>query len=147
MPENTRSWVRPAAIIAGTAVVGGAAYLAYRHLRSSSEVSDGKSIGEKIKHEGNLFFQKADYAKALEKFNQAAEKCTNDEKELKAICCQNAAACLEKLGKFPECILKCTEALKHKPRYLKAIARRASAHSHLNEDEEALRGTNSLLSP
>jgi tetratricopeptide (TPR) repeat protein len=142
MPEDNRSWVRPA-IIAGTAVVGGAAaYLAYRHFTGSSDASlEGinQSLAERIKHEGNIFFQKANYAKALEKFNEAVEKCSNDEKELKAICYQNAGACLEKLGKFPECILKCTEALKLKPRYVKAIARRAGAHSHLGEDEEALR--------
>jgi tetratricopeptide (TPR) repeat protein len=146
MPEESRfpPWAKTAAVaVGGSVVVGGAAYLAYRHFRgtdsSSLSLNNGKSLAENIKHQGNLFFQKADYAKALEKFNEAAEKCQEDEKELKAISYQNAAACLEKLGKYPECILKCTEALKMKPRYVKAIARRASAHSFLGEDEEALR--------
>lgn len=45
----------------------------------------GSGVADKIKGQGNELFAKADYAKALERFNEAVEKCKDDEKDLKAV--------------------------------------------------------------
>uniref|UniRef100_A0A7E5A0I6 Mitochondrial import receptor subunit TOM70 n=1 Tax=Panagrellus redivivus TaxID=6233 RepID=A0A7E5A0I6_PANRE len=147
MPEGTKlsPLVKGAAIVGGTALVGTAAYFAYKHFSDGSSSGSGsknsvpKSPAERLKEAGNELFKKKKYDEALENFRQAANLCDEKETTLKSVCNQNAAACLEKLELYPECILACTTAIEINPRYTKAIVRRAQVHAKLNEDEEAMR--------
>ncbi|KAE9553016.1 hypothetical protein FO519_003777 [Halicephalobus sp. NKZ332] len=136
MPEGNNEWVKKAAVVAGcTALAAGGTYLVYKKYYAAP----GAVTADSLKGDGNVFFQQKNYQKALEKFDEALVQAKENEKELRAICHQNAAACLEKLDRIPEAILRCSDAIALRPNYIKAIMRRANLHAILGENEECLR--------
>uniref|UniRef100_A0AC34RGG9 Mitochondrial import receptor subunit TOM70 n=1 Tax=Panagrolaimus sp. JU765 TaxID=591449 RepID=A0AC34RGG9_9BILA len=137
MPEDNSQWVKRAAIVAGcTVVAAGATYFVYRQLSKPQ-----KATPESFKELGNTYFQQKNYQEAVKTFDEALKLAGNDPnlKDLRSICHQNAAACLEKLDRLPEAILRCSEAIVLRPQYLKALIRRGSLHASLGENEECLR--------
>eukprot|EP00755_Sulcionema_specki_P012344 Sspe_Gene.8342::Locus_2841_Transcript_1_1_Confidence_1.000_Length_1232::g.8342::m.8342 len=98
----------------------------------------------KAKAEGNEFFGKKEYPKAIEKYSEALEvidgRWQEREAEVKALhtaCFSNRAECFLKLKKFNEAEADCTAALSEAPENIKALYRRALARKELNDFDNA----------
>ncbi|OXU29262.1 hypothetical protein TSAR_007507 [Trichomalopsis sarcophagae] len=93
---------------------------------------------QKYKGEGNKFFSAGKFDEAIAQYNLAIETCPVENVEELATFYQNRAAAYEKLKKFSAVRADCTKALELKPRYVKALIRRARAMESNNELETAL---------
>lgn len=132
-------------LIGGTCLVGGIALAWYwrksfkkRSKQSSSGLSDnvvegvsrlspGLKSSQIMKERGNEFFKAGKYQKALEAFIAAITLCPETERRHLAICHQNKAAALERMGRISECIEECSAAIKLDPHYVKPLVRRSKA--------------------
>lgn len=93
---------------------------------------------QKFKNEGNTHFKMGKYDEAIAKYNDAIEACPKENAEELAIFYQNRAAAHEQLKKYSSVKADCTKALELKPKYAKALIRRARALEHCNDLEAAL---------
>lgn len=83
-----------------------------------------------LKVEGNALYKSADYKEAIEKYSSAATSAhaTDDDR---AVYLANRAAAYLKLQQFDNVVKDATEALKLRPSYFKALARRREANEAL----------------
>ncbi|KAJ1889162.1 TOM (translocase of outer membrane) complex component, partial [Kickxella alabastrina] len=91
-----------------------------------------KKIAQSLKSRGNKFFQAKRYAKAIELYTQALRF---DEDP---VFFSNRAACYAADNQHAKVIEDCTSALKHEPRYVKALMRRAQAYENTEMFRDAL---------
>ncbi|XP_017875596.1 mitochondrial import receptor subunit TOM70 [Ceratina calcarata] len=106
--------------------------------KSASEPETPLERAQVFKNVGNELFKIGKYDEAISKYNDAIEACPQDNTETLAIFYQNRAAAYEQLKKYSAVKADCTIALKLKPRYVKALLRRARAMEQCNELETAL---------
>jgi len=85
-----------------------------------------------IKNRGNKNFKVRRYAKAVECYTEALAHCPEGASAERSTFYQNRAAAKENLQLYDEAIEDCTAALELSPRYIKALARRASLYERLN---------------
>lgn len=81
-----------------------------------------------FKTEGNNYFKKGTYDKAIECYSKAIEACPLENPTELSTFFQNRAACYEHLKKHSSVIDDCTKALEFKSNYTKALYRRARAY-------------------
>ncbi|KZC14004.1 PREDICTED: mitochondrial import receptor subunit TOM70 [Dufourea novaeangliae] len=93
---------------------------------------------QRFKNKGNEHFKIGKYDEAITQYNNAIEACPMENTEALATFYQNRAAAYEQLKKFSAVKADCTKALELKPRYAKALLRRARAMEHCNNLESAL---------
>ncbi|XP_014216249.1 mitochondrial import receptor subunit TOM70 [Copidosoma floridanum] len=91
-----------------------------------------------FKTEGNKLFQSGKFDEAIEQYNQAIEACPPECIEELATYYQNRAAAYEKLQKYSSVKADCNKALELKPKYVKALVRRAKALEHFDDLVTAL---------
>ncbi|XP_014486803.1 PREDICTED: mitochondrial import receptor subunit TOM70 [Dinoponera quadriceps] len=93
---------------------------------------------QRYKKEGNTYFKIGKYDKAIAQYNMAIEICPVQNVEEMATFYQNRAAAYEQLGKYDSVKMDCTKAIELKPRYVKALLRRARASEQMGDLESAL---------
>ncbi|XP_076231467.1 translocase of outer membrane 70 [Calliopsis andreniformis] len=93
---------------------------------------------QRFKDEGNRHFRMGKYDEAIAQYTNAIDTCPKENVEELAIFYQNRAAAYEHLQKYSAVKADCTKALELKPKYVKALLRRARALEHCNELETAL---------
>ncbi|XP_066590629.1 mitochondrial import receptor subunit TOM70 isoform X1 [Prorops nasuta] len=93
---------------------------------------------QKCKNLGNSHFRIGKYDEAIAEYNNAIDACPKENKEELATFYQNRAAAYEHLRKYNSVKEDCTKALELKPKYAKALLRRARALEQTNELESAL---------
>uniref|UniRef100_A0A0A9XTA0 Mitochondrial import receptor subunit TOM70 n=4 Tax=Lygus hesperus TaxID=30085 RepID=A0A0A9XTA0_LYGHE len=82
----------------------------------------------KLKEDGNIMYKAKKFPEAIRCYSEAIELCPASEKEyLLSALYQNRAAAYESLDDLEAVISNCTEAIKIKPTYLKALLRRYKA--------------------
>lgn len=92
-----------------------------------------------LKNEGNEFFRRKEYAKAIECYSQALIACNADHDAITAATLyQNRAAANEALGQVDDVIKDCSQAIELNKSYVKALVRRARAFESKEMLEEAL---------
>ena len=106
--------------------------------KSTSEPETLLEKAQKYKNEGNEQFKKGKYDEAIIQYNLAIEICPKENTEVLATFYQNRAAAYEQLKKYSAVKADCTKALELKPKYAKALLRRARAMEHCNDLESAL---------
>lgn len=79
------------------------------------------------KDKGNKYFKGGRYELAIQCYNQAIESCPQGKSNDLATFYQNRAAAYEQLDNSSAVVNDCTMALRHNPRYVKALERRARA--------------------
>lgn len=90
------------------------------------------------KAEGNDYFKKGIYDKAIACYTKAIEECPKDNVTELATFYQNRAAAYDNLKKYSAVIEDCTKALNLKATYTKALYRRARAYEALKEWSDCL---------
>ncbi|EFN76419.1 mitochondrial import receptor subunit TOM70 [Harpegnathos saltator] len=93
---------------------------------------------QRYKKEGNAYFKIGKYDKAIAQYNTAIEICPALNVDEVATFYQNRAAAYEQLGKYDSVKMDCTKAIELKPRYVKALLRRARALEQMGDLESAL---------
>lgn len=111
--------------------------------KSDAEVVAHKKLtpleeAQQHKAEGNAFFHKGEYDKAIEAYDQAIMSCPLENTIDLATFFQNRAAAYEQLSRWSKVIEDCTRALELNNRYLKALQRRARALEKTEKFEESL---------
>lgn len=96
-----------------------------------------------LKAEGNTLYKAGDYTAAAEKYARAARSAHVSDEE-RAVFLANRAAASLKMQKFSDVVADATEALKLKPSYVKAVARRKEAHERLGDWSAALEDAKTL---
>ncbi|KAJ2373367.1 TOM (translocase of outer membrane) complex component [Coemansia sp. RSA 2607] len=91
-----------------------------------------KRLAQSLKSRGNKFFQAKRYPKAIAMYTQALRF---DEDP---VFYSNRAACYAAENDTEKVIEDCTSALKHEPRYIKALMRRAQAYETTDRFRDAL---------
>lgn len=89
------------------------------------------------KNEGNEWFKKGKYDEAIALYNEAIEICPMENKEILATFYQNRAAAYEQLKKCNSVKADCTKAIELRPKYPKALLRRAKVMEYYNDLESA----------
>ncbi|XP_076377050.1 translocase of outer membrane 70 [Megalopta genalis] len=92
----------------------------------------------RFKVEGNHYFKIGKYDEAIVQYNNAIQTCPNENTEDLATFYQNRAAAYDQLKKYTAVKADCTKALELKPRYTKALFRRARVMERYNDLEAAL---------
>lgn len=90
------------------------------------------------KSDGNSYFHKGQYDKAIEAYDQAIMACPLENAIDLATFYQNRAAAYEQLGRWNKVIEDCSRALDLNNRYLKALQRRARAFEKTDKFEDSL---------
>ncbi|XP_053989726.1 mitochondrial import receptor subunit TOM70 [Hylaeus volcanicus] len=93
---------------------------------------------QRLKNEGNNLFKLGKYNEAIKLYNDAIYACPKENTDALATFYQNRAAAYEQLKEYNVVKLDCTKALELKPRYTKALLRRARALEQCCELEAAL---------
>ncbi|XP_031848082.1 translocase of outer membrane 70 isoform X2 [Nomia melanderi] len=93
---------------------------------------------QRYKCEGNTQFRIGKYDEAIKQYTKAIDTCPPENTEDLATFYQNRAAAYEQLKKYSAVKVDCTKALELKPRYTKALLRRARALECCNDFESAL---------
>ncbi|XP_043277682.1 mitochondrial import receptor subunit TOM70 [Venturia canescens] len=93
---------------------------------------------QRYKNLGNIVFKAGKYDEAIAHYNMAIEACPKDNKSDLATFYQNRAAAYEQLKKYTAVKEDCTRALELKPKYVKALLRRARAMERMNKLELVL---------
>ncbi|KAJ3175082.1 cytochrome c oxidase subunit 1 [Geranomyces variabilis] len=88
-----------------------------------------KALEHKAK--GNAEFKNQNYADALASYLEAVAICPEDEVGDRAVFHANIAACHIHTKEYAKAVASCTEALKCKPDYQKALLRRAAANEKI----------------
>ena len=91
-----------------------------------------------LKSQGNEFFKKNQYDRAIKCYSEAIVKCPVDNKADLAVFYQNRAAANEKLKRWEAVVRDCTHAIELDIRYCKALRRRANAYRVLKRKEDCL---------
>jgi len=107
------------------------------------------------KNEGNKLYASQDYERALKKYKKSLEFFQHDSdlkdeekvkaKEIKVPCYLNTAVCLMRTKKFKEAIENCTKALEIEKDNVKALFRRGTCYSEVNEWEASKKDLNRAL--
>eukprot|EP01094_Clydonella_sp_ATCC50884_P012671 TRINITY_DN22975_c0_g1_i1.p1 TRINITY_DN22975_c0_g1~~TRINITY_DN22975_c0_g1_i1.p1 ORF type:complete len:312 (+),score=65.86 TRINITY_DN22975_c0_g1_i1:68-1003(+) len=96
------------------------------------------------KAQGNEFYKRRQFAEALDAYRRAIDAAPPDH-EQRAIFHSNAAACNVMLEDWDAAIEDCTVALKHDPKYMKALKRRAKAYEKAEKPDLALEDLKKIL--
>lgn len=99
-----------------------------------------------LKLEGNTHYQASDYSLAVEAYTRAASSAHASDDD-RAVYLANRAAAHLKLSNHSEVVADASHALRLKPRYLKALARRKEAYEHLEDWRAALQDAKELDCP
>ncbi|KAK8876176.1 Hsp90 cochaperone [Tritrichomonas musculus] len=89
-------------------------------------------LAEKDKIEGNRFFSKGEYSKAIECYSEAIKRQPKN-----AIYYANRAAAYTKLDEVMLAIVDCQTAIELDPKYVKAYTRKASCHFKMKDFDNA----------
>lgn len=119
--------------------------------KSSESIDDSNVSKDKLKEpkspleialehkaEGNDFFKKSKFDKAISCYTKAIETCPPDNVTELATFYQNRAAAYDNLKKYSAVIEDCSKALELKPTYTKALYRRARAYESTKEFSDCL---------
>lgn len=96
------------------------------------------------KSQGNELYKEKEFAAAAEAYTRGIELTPKDHPTI-AILYANRAACYANLKRNEDVISDCTNALAIDPRYIKALLRRAVAYENLENHQEALYGTFTMI--
>ncbi|CAL7945260.1 unnamed protein product [Xylocopa violacea] len=110
----------------------------YPPKKIASETETPLERAQRFKNEGNEQFRIGKYDEAIIHYNNAIETCPTENTEDLATFYQNRAAAYEQLKKYSAVKEDCTKALELKPRYAKALLRRARAMEQCGELESAV---------
>ncbi|XP_076749172.1 translocase of outer membrane 70 [Xylocopa sonorina] len=110
----------------------------YPPKKTASETETPLERAQRFKNDGNEQFKIGKYDEAISQYNNAIEACPKENIEDLATFYQNRAAAYEQLKKYSAVKTDCTKALELKPRYSKALLRRARAMEQCGELESAL---------
>ncbi|XP_043259662.1 mitochondrial import receptor subunit TOM70 [Colletes gigas] len=102
------------------------------------EIESPLEKAQRFKNKGNDYFNTGRYDEAIVQYNNAIDTCPVENTDDLATFYQNRAAAYEQLKKYSGVKADCTKALELKPRYAKALLRRARALEHYNDLEAAL---------
>lgn len=106
--------------------------------QSSSNGSASLPPHMKAKAEGNAFFQRKDYEKAIEMYSEAIKLCPDLNTEDKSVFYQNRAAACEMLDRVDQVIEDCSQAINLNSKYIKARIRRAKAFEKKGKLKDSL---------
>lgn len=99
---------------------------------------------EALKQEGNTLFGQQAFSEASKKYTEAIIAGPPKAAEL-AVYFANRAACLMKLELWKDAVDDCTQALKLKEGYIKALLRRCASYEKMDELESALLDANKVV--
>lgn len=99
-----------------------------------------------LKEEGNRLYKSGEYQSAIDKYKRASESGHADD-DARAVYLANLAAAAFKLQRWDEVVKAASTALKLKPGYSKALARRREARERLGDWRGALDDATSLKAP
>ncbi|XP_065883040.1 tetratricopeptide repeat protein 1-like [Dysidea avara] len=105
---------------------------------SEEQRKELKEQAGELKNKGNDLYKTGEYEEAIELYSEALQVYPSDCDNERAVCHANRAACYVKMDKHEESISDCSEALKMKPDYMKALLRRAQSYEATEKLEEAL---------
>jgi tetratricopeptide (TPR) repeat protein len=105
---------------------------------SPEETTKRFNEANKLKEEGNKFYNESKYHEAIEKFSHAIALVERINDPRSAVYYANRSACYLQLGDFKAVVRDCTSALERDSKYVKAWLRRACAQEKLNNLTEAL---------
>lgn len=119
-----------------------------RDSKDEIELDNNLSAEEaaQLKEEGNKLYKCGEYQAAIEKYKRASESAHADD-EARAIYLANLAAAALKLQRWDQVVEAASTALKLKPGYSKALARRREARERLGDWRGALDDATSLNAP
>lgn len=103
----------------------------------AAEQGDSQTQLSTLRDEGNKFFGKKDYVKALECYDKALKSVPASHQD-KPLLHSNKAACHMMGKKYKEAVNECTAALEAQPGYHKALTRRAKAYEQMGHYKQAL---------
>jgi valyl-tRNA synthetase len=120
-------------------------------LKVSSEEPVKKEIAKDIekalelKNVGAIFFNKNDYEKSIEKFEEALLYVPEDDLSMITILNSNIGICLMRLEKYQDSVLFFDNALAQNPNFVKAQVNRAECNYQMQKYEECLNDYEDLL--
>jgi len=97
-------------------------------------------LSEKHREAGNEFFQKGDFGKAIQEYEEAKKRNPTDPKVY-----NNIASCFSKIMKYNEAMKEVERALELDPKFIKAMIRKGNLHNMLKEHHKALDAFNKVL--
>lgn len=98
------------------------------------------ALSEKHREAGNDFFQKGDFGKAIQEYEEAKKRNPSDPKVY-----NNIASCFTKIMKYNEAMKEVERALELDPKFIKAMIRKGNLHNMLKEHHKALDVFNKVL--
>eukprot|EP00211_Chloroparvula_japonica_P014153 CAMPEP_0119143108 /NCGR_PEP_ID=MMETSP1310-20130426/33814_1 /TAXON_ID=464262 /ORGANISM="Genus nov. species nov., Strain RCC2339" /LENGTH=251 /DNA_ID=CAMNT_0007134707 /DNA_START=57 /DNA_END=812 /DNA_ORIENTATION=+ len=103
---------------------------------SWDEIVEKRNAAIELKNKGNHEFSQQNYQAALCYYSQAIDESDAANPDLAVFHC-NKSACNLKFSQFEEAKQSCTEAIRLRPDYVKALVRRAAAYEGLGRPQEA----------
>ncbi|KAF4315726.1 hypothetical protein BBO99_00009075, partial [Phytophthora kernoviae] len=100
---------------------------------------------KQLKHNGNEHFKQGNYQEAVRFYSEAVQIDVQHQEYCAIIYCNRAAAQMG-LERYHTAILDCNEALQRKPKYPRALLRRARCHVALEMYHEAVKDFDRYLS-
>ena len=90
-------------------------------------------LANEHREKGNDYFNKGEFGKALEEYEEASKRNPGDPKIY-----NNRASCFIKILNYQQSLLEVEKALKIEPNFIKALLRKASIHQFLKEYHKAI---------
>eukprot|EP00095_Tigriopus_kingsejongensis_P001839 maker-scaffold10_size831480-snap-gene-7.20 protein:Tk01839 transcript:maker-scaffold10_size831480-snap-gene-7.20-mRNA-1 annotation:"tetratricopeptide repeat protein 1" len=112
---------------------------------TDQEREENQNQALELKKSGNEFFLAGANEEAVEKYSEALDLCPLCFSEDRAVLYGNRAAARMRMGQFEAVVEDCSDSIRLKPDYMKALVRRAQAYEESDKPHEAMKDFEKIL--